>query len=817
MKNIYPVQKKTVIAVQAALLTMLMAPVARAETDSAVADLTELTKEVEVGVVGVSKRSYKFGEYNGLGNNGVRATGGFDIGGKGGENSTLRWTVEGTDLGLDTRRLEAEGGQQGLFKLHFVYDELPHKISDSYQTIFNGVGSTALTLPASYPLAATRLSPTYANTNTIPNTDAITLANWNNIQAPNATAGIAGGGPGYLIPALVHNQDIGFKRTKTEGDVTYIFSPGWEAKFAARQDDKKGTKLTGYAFASSSTATMLAEPINFKTNEFDLSLGYTGEKANFNLAYLYSEFKNDVKAWSAATPFATGSVLNDQALLSGAPESRMQQIKLGGGYRFTPATRLSFEGSSLLSTQDSTFNCQTGAAGCVNGVNGWIVPVVSANAKVTNDKVFVKLTSRPISKLNLSAAYKYDHRNNQTPVNTFRVSFADSAAAAASNVANDPIDVSKTQYILDAEYAIARAQALKLGLQRESIERFSDGSGFAPSRTTSTANTNDFSLPVHKTNENAWNLEYRNSVLNNLTGRISYTHSVRKAQDYSQVTPAATTNDATLLTNAYYRQFRDFFVADRTRDKARSAFNYQIGDAWTLGAAVDYNRDAYMDAAFKEAKSMIYNFDLSYTASEDLSVSAFYSTEDRDAQLAGKYIISSSTAGTKVNGMAATNLLGGACSVANHPCILANWGWTMAQADKVDTFGIGVKQKGLFAGKLDLNSDLVYIRSRTPVTAGGGGSLISDGAAAPNYVSVAPASYPEITSRTLQLTIKGSYKVDKTQSVRAVYMYQRLENSDWQYDAYTNPVAMQSFIGTGMTAPRYNLNVLGVSYVYSFK
>lgn len=810
MKNTYRVQKKIVLAVQAALLAMLMAPVARAETDSAVAELTELTKEVEVGVVGVSKKSYKFGEYNGLHDSGTQLTGGFDIGGKGGEGSTLRWTVEGTDLGLDSRRLEAEGGQQGLYKLHFVYDELPHKISDSYQTIFNGAGSTALTLPASYPAIGTRISSTTTNANA--------LANWNNIQAPNAVSGIAGGGPGSVIPTLMHNQNIGFKRTKTEGGVTYNFFPGWEAKFTARQDDKEGTKLTGYAFASASTATMLVEPIKFKTNGLDFSLGYTGEKANFNLAYLYSEFKNDVKAWTAETPFATGQVLNNQALLSSAPESRMQQIKLGGGYRFAPTTRLSYEASSSRSTQDSAFNCQTGAAGCVNGVNGWIVPVGSANAKVTDDKAFIKLTSRPTSKLNLTAAYKYDNRNNQTPVNNFKVSFADSAAAAANNISNDPINVIKQQLTLDAEYAIARAQALKLGFQREDIRRSTDGSGLAPSRTTVTANTNDFSLPVHKTREDTWDIEYRNSMLNNLTGRISYAQSLRKAQDYSQVTPAATTNEATLLTNAYYRQFRDFFVADRTRDKVRGALNYQMGDAWTLGAAVDYNRDSYKDAAFKEARSTIYNFDLGYAASEDLSVNTFFSIEDRDNQLAGKYIVSSTTLGTKVNGLAATNSFnGGACSLAGHPCILANWDWSMAQADKVNTLGIGVKKNGLLAGKLELNGDLVYIRSRTPVTAGGGGSLISDGAVAPNYISVAPANYADITSNTVQMTVKGNYKVDKARSVRVAYVCQHLGSSDWQYDAYTNPVAMQSYIGTGMTSPRHTVHALGVSYVYAFK
>jgi hypothetical protein len=49
-------------------------------------------------------------------------------------------------------------------------------------------------------------------------------------------------------------------------------------------------------------------------------------------------------------------------------------------------------------------------------------------------------------------------------------------------------------------------------------------------------------------------------------------------------------------------------------------------------------------------------------------------------------------------------------------------------------------------------------------------------------------------------------------------MYRRLKSSDWQYDAYSgNAVAIPTFIGTGMTSANYNVNALGVAYVYSFR
>jgi MtrB/PioB family decaheme-associated outer membrane protein len=799
----YPFQRKVLaVAVQAAVLAIIAAPAANAtDVDPLVQELTSIDRSVEVGIINTSKDSFKFGEYNGLQDKGAHAALGFKLGGKGNdENSALRWTAEGTDLGLDTRRFEVQGGQQGLFNLNFLYDELPHQITDTYKTIFNGAGSNALTLPAAYPAIGTRISSTTS--------DANALANWANIQSPYATTGAIGTGPGYLIPSLMHPVDISTKRTKIEGGGSYIFMPGWEVKFSAQEEKKDGAKLTGFAFASASTAAMLVEPIGYKTNNFNLSLSYKGDKSNFDLTYLYSTFSNDFTSWTAQTPFATGSVLNNQGLFSSAPENQMHQLKLAGGYRFDPKTRLSYSLGTSRMTQDSAFNCQTGATGCVSGVNSWTIPVSSPNAKVVNDTAFIKLSSREFKNLALNASYKYDNRDNQTPVNTFRVTFADATGAASSTIANDPINIKRQLISLDAEYAISRGQALKASYDQEQIERTNDGSGISPSKTAATAGTIDFTLPVHNNKEDTLGLEYRNSLIEDLTTRLAYSYSQRRAQDYQTPSLTDTTNVNT-ITNAYYRNFRTFFVADRNRDKLRASANYQISNAWGVGFSADYNNDSYNDAALKESTSTILNFDLTFTPNEDLSFNPFYTYEDRKSKLTGIYVGSSTTNNTTLNGGAAL-----VCS-AVAPCILENGSWALTQADRVDTLGLAVKYRA--TPKLDLKGDLLYIRARTPISASGSGSVISNGATVPNYVSVPATDYPEIYSKTIQLRVAGLYKLDKQQSVRVMYMYQKLSSSDWQYDAYINPVAMQSFIGTGMTSPNFTENAVGVSYLYSFK
>lgn len=811
------VPRKLVVAVQLAM-TALVAPAAYA--DVAVEEFTTPEQTAQVGAIYTSRDSYKFGEYNGLPDRGYRADLNFSLVGKGkDDNSLLYWKAEGSNLGLDTRRLEVEGGQQGKFNVKAFYDELTHQISDSYQTIFLGTGSTALTLPSSYPAIASRLSNATDSTAS-GKTTYNSLANWANIQSPNAaavnstTGTIVNNqtGPAYVIPALMHNFNVATKRSTLGGEFSVEIAPGWDARFGVREEHKDGSKLTGFAFASASTAAMLVEPVQYRTNTYEGTVNYKSEKATASVTYSYSTFRNAASSWTAATPFATGSVLNNQALLAGPPANEMQQLTAKGTYRIDPKNRFSYELSAASMTQNAMFNYQSGT--------GWSVPVSSAGAKVNTESMVLRLNSRPTSNLVLNGSWKYDNRDNQTPVRTYRVAFADSATAptASGDITNDPINTRKNLVNLDGEYTVSRGHTVKASYGYEKIDRGSDGNGAAPSRTTtvngSTANSNDFTLPVHVTKENTFGLEYRNTALENITGRLAYSWSERRAKDYSSPSFAATTNNLQPLTNAYYAGFRDYFVADRNRDRARVNVNWQANDQWSFGMTAEYNRDDYANAALTSSKTSSVTLDANFTPSENLTLSPYYTYEDRKSSLTGVYIIGSTANANVSRNNTVTSYTG--CT-ATTQCILANWTWGLDQADKVHTLGLSGKFKGAMGGKLELKGDILYIQSNTPVTAKGGGTLTSDGATTPTYLWLAPASFPDITSRTVQVKLQGDYKVNKTSTVRVAYQYTKLVSSDWQYDAYTNPVAMQTYIGTGMTSSNYTVNAVGVSYVHKFQ
>jgi len=169
----------SIIALSGALGALIVASGARAADDSnLIRELMQPTNFIELGALYVSESSAKFGEYNGLDKRGTYFIGNFQLYGNTNPDTAFRWRVEGTDLGLDTRSIRGDVGEQGRYRITFGYDQIPRNYSDSYQTIWNGAGSTSLTLPAGYPAAASRLSVT--------STSAGLLSNWNNTQAPNA-------------------------------------------------------------------------------------------------------------------------------------------------------------------------------------------------------------------------------------------------------------------------------------------------------------------------------------------------------------------------------------------------------------------------------------------------------------------------------------------------------------------------------------------------------------------------------------------------------------------------------------------------------
>jgi hypothetical protein len=180
-----------------------------------------------------------------------------------------------------------------------------------------------------------------------------------------------------------------------------------------------------------------------------------------------------------------------------------------------------------------------------------------------------------------------------------------------------------------------------------------------------------------------------------------------------------------------------------------------------------------------------------------------------------------------VGGVAGNTVVSGGCfatvmdknvNAKIDPCL----NWNVNERDFINTLGLGVNWKGLMAGKLDLNANAVFswATTKTGVTGGtyANNPFAVAGAPAVNPAAIfIPASnMPDVTNNSIELTLLAQYNIDKRSAVRFAYMYGQLHSSDYAY-AGTQYGTITSVMPTNQTTPDYNVNVFGISYVYSWQ
>jgi hypothetical protein len=497
-KNTYDFAVRvSVLAVQGALAAMAFVSMpAFADNEPTVEDLTKPKNTLDVGVTNVSSSSFKFGEYNGLEQSGPNADVNFSLKGGGAWDSedATRYSLTGTNLGLDTRNLKGEFGQQGKFRFNFGYDELLRNQSDTYQTPYLGNGTNNLTLPTNWLVPTVpALSATGVNARGLSSAVAASPAVVaGHVVAPTAanlatSATLIGtDGPDF------HNVNLATKRSRTDAGFDFNIDPQWDVKVSARREDKDGLQPMGTVSrqgagatqASTEISTIIANPIKTTTDQFNASLNYTGDKSFMTAAYYGSLFKNAYPTVSWQGWAGTTTAPNT---ISSAPDNQFHQLSVTGGYNFDRTTKLVVDASYGRSTQNQAFYQDSGTP---------YVPVSSLNGLVVTESLSGRLTLKPIKDLNVAAGYKFYERDDRTPVNTYAFyddqnpisgtatpSFIAALGLPAGSLgsgninfnANRPYSQRVNQFNLDGDYTIVPGEKIKLGAESQQKNRYCNG------------------------------------------------------------------------------------------------------------------------------------------------------------------------------------------------------------------------------------------------------------------------------------------------------------------------------------------------------
>ena len=322
--------------------------------------------DYEVGAAYVSDSAAHFGNATGY-----DEEGGYVVANGDGSyaNDAYRVTWELEDLGLDSRRIQVEGGNPGTYAYRLDYGELPYRRYDTTQTVFREASGESLVLPDNWVAAGT-------------------------------TAGFSALGASLL------NRDIESDRQwiGVGGDYRGVDHLRFSADY--RRTERDGWGIAGASFYNSSA--LLPAPLDESTDNMSVAALYGDQRWTASLSWAGSFYNNSNNELRWENPYSGGG----QGALSTAPDSDAQTISLAAAYRFDFPMTVSLSAAIGEITQDDTLLPYT-----INpALPALALPRDSLDAKIDTTHVDIGVTSRPWPFLRLRGQYRYDDRDNRTPV-----------------------------------------------------------------------------------------------------------------------------------------------------------------------------------------------------------------------------------------------------------------------------------------------------------------------------------------------------------------------------------------------------------------
>ena len=522
--------------------------------------------ELDLGLGNLSMNSFKFGEYNGINESGVFFITNANLSYRDPDASYL--DLSASDLGLDSRSLTIEGGQQGKYDLFLEYNEIPHYISSTAVTPYTGSGTSSLTLPGWVP------------------------------------SGTTGSMPG--LAASLKNIDLETQRKRLGVGLSLSTDSHWNYDINFRHDTKEGTRRIAGAFFLNTA--QLVQPVDYVTDEMDVSVSYATRKLQASLSYYGSVFSNNNKSltWDNAYT-AAGS-----GQLALPPDNQFNQIMLSAGYNLTEKNHLSGDIAFGRMEQNEALLAATLNSSVVDPTPG-TVPLTTAtgtsNATINTLDAKLRLVSALSKDFKLNSTVSYNDRDNTTPRSIYDLVTTD--ILVTGQPTNLPYSTTKSKIKLNADYRQNSRTKLAAGYDIDILERtFQD---------------------IEKTTEQTLWGRIRTRTIDKYFVELKIAQTRRDASTVAVVNPS----ENTLL--------RKYNMADRTRDTLGLHINVTPDPRYTIALNLDFSDSEYDKSTLGLTDSSEYSLsgDISTMLDEDTFLNAFVGYEIVKSTQAGSQTFSS--------------------------------------------------------------------------------------------------------------------------------------------------------------------------------
>ena len=726
--------------------------------------------EVRVGLGWQSQNTPVLGRYTGQADQGLFGIGGFTLNGRDAWNSggTTYYHADGDNLGLTSRSLNAQVGQQGIWGLNFSYDEIPYYQSNTYRGIYTGVNG--VTIGGAAPGSITNVTT----------------------QAPN-----------LLSP----NANVGVVRNIFTFGGKYQWQD-WTITASIRHDHKEGLQenslvwlgapsvISGNGNITSSALSYFLQPINYDTDRFDINAVY-GNSSRMQLlfGYTYNAFTDNNSTWAGYNPFgftsgatpATGSAANlaassnIRASYTLPPSNSSQQVKAQFGYNLTPTTRVNANLQYGLMQQNAAYSATTGNA------NFQPIGPPSSSFDGMIETLFgnFAITANPLPKLDVRASYTVDSRQNLSSREGYAQYIADAYSASPSVLMNLPSSYTDNKGTLEVGYHILPKTKITLDYSYDTIHR-------------TYSNTDDTS-----TSQIA--AQIRSTLTDSLSASVRYLHENRWAGEYN---PGAAYSLLGLAGTTDFYGFYDFYLASRRRDEVKGTIDYAPGPespflrvpGLTISLVGKADYDFYPTSALglKSNNNISIGPDVSYEISKALSVHAFYEYQKIF------FNTNSMVSNAVCNGSGTTLTPGPGC--AN------NGTWNQKTDDETHTVGASAEWQPI-PDKLKVSLDYTLSYGNTSYTFADGG-IYSFPTSATNPTPVATSglyiqALPSTSGMLNSISLQVEYKIRENISIVGGCAFERFTYKDYAYGA--TATQFSNAILTGDAKPNYAVVVAGAA------
>jgi hypothetical protein len=315
--------------------------------------------------------------------------------------------VRGSRLNENNQYYRVRGGRAGKYRVEAYYKDVPHVISTTAYPVWEGVGSSSLTLPDGLTPGRSTVEEVAA---------ASELASRRTLRVDRSRAGIS---------------------------IELGLSPRWTGYVSLANEEREGARPWGgpMFFAFIPNAGGISEtvrPIDFTTTDIALGGRFVGDRWHFNAAYAGSFFRNHKDRLDYESPWTIETVLGPELPPAGVISQGQFSLEPDNDYhnlRAEASRTLGWNGKMSITASLGTMrqNDRLLAPVTCTGLGGIFIPPdvdytfdcadwnttaalskQSADARIDTQMIDLRAVFRPTSAFGWRAGIKYYNEDNKT-------------------------------------------------------------------------------------------------------------------------------------------------------------------------------------------------------------------------------------------------------------------------------------------------------------------------------------------------------------------------------------------------------------------